>query len=155
MIIRILVKIGEKILGMGVKDDEPRADMFLPDWLLAFGMVLIVGGLGFGIFAAVTFNIIMLAIAVCALLLGVVAVMCWKNQTIRVISQEKFEYTTFLGHTKSFRFDEIRGLKQNSDSMTLYVGNDKVHIETCAVFTDRLADLLDQALDSLEAEEEQ
>ena len=81
MIIRILVKIGEKILGMGVKDDEPRADMFLPDWLLAFGMVLIVGGLGFGIFAAVTFNIIMFAIAVCALLLGVVAVMCWKNQT--------------------------------------------------------------------------
>ena len=39
MKIKILTFIANFILGKVIKDDEPRADMFLPMWLLAFSLV--------------------------------------------------------------------------------------------------------------------
>ena len=40
MKLKILVKMIEKLLGMTDRGDEPRADMFLPDRLLAMALVL-------------------------------------------------------------------------------------------------------------------
>ena len=145
-----LVKLMIKLFNMQDPEDGPRADMFLPDWLLLFGIVLVLGGIIAGIALFGTLGYASLLILVGASVLGVLAVMCWKNQSVRVLSDTEFEYTTFLGNKNVYRFDEINGLKQNSDSMTLFVGDGKVHIESCAIITERFANLVNEALERLE-----
>lgn len=143
---KLLVKLGAMILGREYADDEPRADMYLPLWLLAFAVALFVLGAGLGIFAAVAGSVAAVIGAVCSLVLGVVALLCWKNQTIQVLPNDSFEYTTFLGNKKVYRFDQIKGLRRNQDSMTLFVGDGKVHIEFSAILTERLVQRINQAL---------
>lgn len=147
---RLLVKGVEKLLKMRPHGDEPRADMYLPDWVLAMGLVLICGGIVLAVivFAAFEFKLLLLAAAL--LLLGAAAVLCWRNQTIRILDDHRFEYTTFLGNGRVYYFSEIAGLKRNSDSMTLLVADGKVHIENCAVFTKALADRINAALSDTE-----
>lgn len=146
MKLKLAVFLVEKLLKVKANGEEPRADMFLPDWLLAFGFVLICIGLGFTIAFFVVLNLILLLVALGAFLLGALAIICWKNQTIRVIDDKKFEYTTFLGKKTVYYFDEIKEVRRNSDSMTLFVGDGKVHIESCAVMTERLMSLLNDSL---------
>lgn len=147
---RALVRIVELLLGMKNNEGEPRADMYLPDFVLALGVVLLLSGIGFGIGAAVTMTLWMIAAAAGGILLGVVAVMCWKNQTIRILSSDKFEYTTFLGNTYTYSFSDIKGLRKNSDSATLFVGDKKVHIESCAIMSERLVNSINIALQRLD-----
>lgn len=153
MKLKILVKLGELILGEAYSEDEPRADMFLPLWLLAFAIIMLVAGVAVGIYAAVELSVGAVVGAVVCLGLGIMALLCWKNQNIVVLSDESFEYSTFLGNKKEYRFQDITGLKQNNDSMTLFVGNEKVHIESCALLTDRLIELINAQLEKLQGEE--
>ena len=146
MKLKLLVKTSELILGAGQSNDEPRADMYLPIWLLAFSFVLIAFGIGLGVWTVLYFSVGTAIAAACCLLLGAAALLCWKNQTIQMLLNDSFEYTTFLGNKKLYRFNQIRGLKRNSDSMTLLVGEEKVHIESCAVLSERLVERINQAL---------
>ena len=146
MKLKILVAIVEKILGVPDHGDEPRADMYLPMWLLAFGLVLLVAAIGCVIGFIASFSIGWIIAAVICALIGVAAVMCWKNQTIRVIDEETFEYTTFLGNKKVYSFSDIHGLKVSSDSMTLFVGDGKVHIESSALISKRLSKKINAGL---------
>ena len=146
MKLRILVKIIEKILGVAHSGDGPRADMYLPDKLLAFALVLLAGGTAFAAFAIYQFAVWAVVGAVLCLVLGVFALLSWKNQTIHMISEESFTYTTLFGNTRTYSFSDIRGLRENKDSMTLYVANDKVHMEAMAFISDRLAERINQAL---------
>lgn len=143
---KILVRIVEKLLKIERGDDEPRADMYLPDFLLALGIVLLAVGTACAIVAVIYHIVGAAAFAVFGLVVGAAAVMCWKNQNIRVISSEKFEYTTFLGKTYTFAFSEIKSLRRNRDSLTLYVGDKKVHMEAMAIISDRLADAINREL---------
>lgn len=153
MKLKILVKLGELILGEAYSEDEPRADMFLPLWLLAFAIIMLVAGVAVGIYAAVELSVGAVVGAVVCLGLGIMALLCWKNQSIVVLSDESFEYSTFLGNKKEYRFQDITDLKQNNDSMTLFVGNEKVHIESCALLTDRLIELINAQLEKLQGEQ--
>ena len=153
MKLKLLVKLGELILGEAYSEDEPRADMFLPLWLLAFAIVMLVAGVAVGIYAAVELSVGAVVGAVVCLGLGIMALLCWKNQSIVVLSDESFEYSTFLGNKKEYRFQDITDLKQNNDSMTLFVGNEKVHIESCALLTDRLIELINAQLEKLQGEQ--
>ena len=146
MKLKIIVRLVEKILGMRDSADELRADMFLPDWILAFGLVLLAVGTGIGLSGCVNVDLRSLILGIVMILGGILAVLCWKNQTIVIISEEKFEYTTFLGNKKVFAFADITGLRKNKDSMTLYLGSEKVHIEACAIMTEELIILINQAL---------
>ncbi len=153
MKLKILVKLGELILGEAYSEDEPRADMFLPLWLLAFAIIMLVAGVAVGIYAAVELSVGAVVGAVVCLGLGIMALLCWKNQNIVVLSDESFEYSTFLGNKKEYRFQDITDLRQNNDSMTLFVGNEKVHIESCALLTDRLIELINAQLEKLQGEQ--
>ncbi len=144
---RLLVKLGEWILGQGMSEEEPRADMYLPIWLLAFGMALVIGGIAFGIYAAVALQLAVGLVALGAAALGTAAILCWKNQTIVMLPNDSFEYTTFLGNRKTYRFRDIRGLKAGSDSLTLLVGQGKVHIESIAILSPRLRERIGRALE--------
>ncbi len=146
MKIKLLVKLVEKLLGMADTGDEPRADMYLPDMLLAMALVMLAGGTACGVYCIVQFALWAVVCAAVFLVLGVAAVMCWRNQTIRMISSSQFVYTTFLGNSYTMAFADITGLRQNSDSMTLYVRDKKIHIEAMAIISPRLAEAINSRL---------
>ena len=120
MRLKLMASLVEKILGVTSDPDNPRADMFLNERILSIGMVLPVA--------------------------GIAAIMCWKNQTIRIVSDDEFDYTTMFGKTHRYAFANITGLRKNQDSMTLFVGQNKVHIESNAVMTKQLIDKINEAL---------
>ena len=149
MKLKILVKIVEKLLGMENGDGAPRADMYLPERLLAMALVLLAGGTAFAVFAVIRAVIWAIAIAALLLILGIFALLCWKNQAIHVISNEQFTYTTMFGNTRTYRFSDIQGLRRNQDSLTLFVAGEKVHIESMAVLSQRLVERINTALAQL------
>jgi hypothetical protein len=147
MKLKILVKIMEKVLGMSNSGEEIPADMFLPDRLLAMAIVFLGGGVACGIFAVVHFAVWAIVGAVCGILLGVFAMLCWRNQAIHIISEEEFTYTTMFGNTYRYSFSDIQGLRRNQDSLTLFVANKKIHIESMAMISDRLVQSINKALE--------
>ena len=145
------IRPGKISFGTTLVDDEPRADMFLPAWLFVMGLLLCVFGTIVGIvFAVLQISTLMIALAAVMVLLGVAAILCWKNQTIRMLPNDTFEYSTFLGNKIIYRFSDIKGLKKNTDSMTLFVAEGKVHIESIAILTDRLSDRINKQLEELD-----
>ncbi len=146
MKLKILVKIAEKLLGMTIDEDTPRADMYLPERLLAMGLVMLAGGTACAVGFAMGGAPWMIACAVGGLGFGLGALLCYRNQSIRMISQSQFAYTTFLGNTYTYAFSQIQGLRRNQDSMTLFVAGKKVHIESMAILSDRLVDAINREL---------
>ena len=146
---RILVKIAEKILKAPLDSEKPRADMYLPVFLLAFGLLLGLAALGCAIAFVVTFALPLIIIVAALALLSVAAVLCWKNQTIRIIDDERFEYTTFLGNKKVYEFRDIKAIRYNSDSTTIILDNGKVHIESMAVMSKQLTEKLNNCAENL------
>jgi hypothetical protein len=142
---------GKFSFGTTLVDDEPRADMFLPAWLFVMGLLLSMFGAIVGIvFAVLQISTLIIVLAAGMALLGVAAILCWKNQTIRMLPNDTFEYSTFLGNKIIYRFSDIKGLKKNTDSMTLFVAEGKVHIESIAILTDRLSDRINKQLEELD-----
>ncbi|MBE6793486.1 MAG: hypothetical protein E7532_00910 [Ruminococcaceae bacterium] len=128
------------------KNGESRADVYISSFLLVFGLFLIVVGIGIAVILLFNFNVWIIVGSVFCILLGVLAFICWRNQTIRIVSEEKFEYTTFLGNRYEYRFNDITKVKVNADSTTIFVGKKKVHIESIAIVSDRFSNLLNKAI---------
>ena len=149
MKLKILVKIVEKLLGMADSGEEPRADMFLPDKLLAMALVFLAGGTACALFAIFKFATWAIVCAFLGIVLGIFALLCWKNQAIHMISNEQFTYTTMFGKTRTYSFSDIQGLRRNQDSLTLFVAGEKVHIETMAILSERLVENINKALEKL------
>jgi hypothetical protein len=103
-------------------------------------------GIGVGVYAALTLSIKAALIAAIGIILGIGAFLCWRNQKIEMISENYFEYTTFLGKTTTYRFDEITAYRVNRDSTTIFVGKNKIHIEANAIMTKRFSDRLESIL---------
>ena len=124
----------------------PRADMFLPDSLKYFGFFLDAVAMAFlvAMFITQIWGLI-IGVLLCGGL-GIAAWLCWKNQTIRIIDDDTFEYTTFLGKTTVFHFSDIEDLRTNQDSLTLILTNGKVHIESMVCMSETLLDKIDSAL---------
>ena len=107
MKLKILVKIVEKLLGMTDSGDEPRADMFLPERLLAMSIVFLAGGI-VSIALAIINSVTWVLGGVICFAFGIAALLCWKNQSIRIISDEQFTYTTMFGKTRTYSFPIFR-----------------------------------------------
>ena len=52
-----------------------------------------------------------------------------------------------LGTVHVYNFSDITGLRRNNDSLTLFVGKKKVHLESMAIMSERLAKALSDALE--------
>ena len=126
---------------------KPRADMYLPDFLKYFGFFLdaVAGAFLVAMFITQIWGLIIGAL-ICGGL-GVAAWLCWKNQTVRIIDEDRFEYTTFLGKTTVYNFSDIKALRVNQDSMTLILTNGKVHIESMVHMSQALVDKIDQSIE--------
>lgn len=94
------------------------------------------------IIAFVIGNMAILLCDIPFLLIFVAAYLCWKNQKIRILDDLTFEYSTMFGNRKTYAFSQITQVKQNPDSYTVFADGDKIHIEACAVLSERLADKL-------------
>ena len=146
--LKLLSAAIERMLGVYTEDKTPRADMCLTEHHLSIAIVLLLAGAGSCIVSFISAPVYLLVIGAVLIVFGIACLLCWRNQTIRVLNDREFEYTTFLGHTRVYAFDQITALRRNRDSLTLFVGGDKVHIEASAIISDRLAGLLNAALGS-------
>ena len=138
-----------KIFDPNDRGFKPRADMYLPVFLKGFGYFLDAVGIVLGAVAIATQLWGLFVVTAITLPLGIAAYLCWKNQTVRILDEETFEYSTFLGNKKIYKFSEIKSLRTNSDSMTLFVGDGTVHIEAMAIISKEFTDKIDAALDKL------
>ena len=143
---RLIAKLMELILGTAISDDEPRADMYLPVKILSLTPVMIVAGLILAVYAALKNSVPAAVISPVCIIIGIAAALCWRNQKIVMLSDDEFEYSTFLGKKTVYRFADIKVLRKNRDSMTLYVADGKVHIESGAIYTERLMERINLAL---------
>jgi hypothetical protein len=128
--------------------EKPRADMYLPDWIKWLGIFSDVVAVAVFIAAVAMQEWALIIVTVIFGALGIAAYLCWKNQKIVIIDDKTFEYTTFLGKTMRYDFSEIKRLKPNSDSLTLFVGDGKVHIESCVNISTELLEKIDAALEA-------
>ena len=146
MKLKFLLKLVEMILGESYSEEYPRADMYLPVRALAMSLIYLAGGTAFGIWAYISPTRWAVAVAVLGIGLGLSLFLCWKNQTIRIISEEEFVYTTMFGKSTTYRFADIQALHRNPDSQTLYVAGKKCHMEAMAILSDRLVHKIDKEL---------
>ena len=125
-----------------MKNSKNEADLYLPTAVLILGIFLSIVAAALLICAAVFMNIWLAVASVPVILLSVAAFLCWNNQKIFIVDDDTFEYYTMFGNKKVFRFSDITDIKQNPDSLTLMLGENKVHIESMAVMSDRLVELI-------------
>lgn len=120
-------------------------DMHMPAWLCVFGCVLSAGALACLVLCFVVSVYALIGFALC-LCLGVAAILCYKNQWVEMIDDNEFIYSTMFGNETKYYFSDIESLKQNADSMTLHLKNGKIHIESCAVISERFANAINSKL---------
>lgn len=142
---RILTLIITKLLG--VDKEAEKADMHLPVKVAAFGLALILGGFVLSAAFIFTKEIYLLVFGIICFGLAPFTLLCYKNQRIFVISDEEFEYSTMFGRKTVYKFADIKSLRANQDSMTLFVADGKVHIESSAILSQRFMDLINTSLE--------
>ena len=125
-------------------DDELRADMCMPGWYLVMGLLAAAFGLMAGIVSVVLrLSALLIVLAAACLLLGIAALLCWKNQSIQMLSDDSFIYTTILGKKTVYRFDQIKSIKRGGGSTVLLMGAEKVSFDSTALLSARLKQRLD------------
>ncbi|MBE5815970.1 MAG: hypothetical protein E7320_12375 [Clostridiales bacterium] len=143
--LKLLARLTETIISNLFPSAEDRADMYLPARYLSMSLVLMAVGIIAAVFAVlVPEKLLAIAVAVFCLGMGIAEFLCWKNQTIRVLTEDTFEYSTFLGNKKVYRFSDIVGFRRNKDSTTMFVADGKVHMESGAMLSERLIDRLNE-----------
>lgn len=151
----IRIRSGKISAGTTLVDDKSRADMFLPAWMFTVGLFCLVFGIIMGIvFVALQISVLLIVLAAALVLVGVAEIMCWKNQTIHMLPNDSFEYSTLFGKKTIYCFDEIKGIKNGNDSITLFVGEGKVHIDSIAIVSQRLFQRINKQLTELYGSEQ-
>ena len=135
-------------VGFTPVDDKARADMFLPIWLLTLGIfacgtgtLMLVISLANKIpFMAIIFSLALLAT-------GTFTILLWKNHSIRILSEDSFEYKNFYGSKRVFRFSDIKGMRRGIDCKVLLVGDAKILIDSSAILSEELRARIQTQLD--------
>ena len=144
--LKVLLKLVETILDTSPDDNLPRADMYLPKRLLAMAILFLTGGTVSVVYAFFKFSFLVIIGAFGGIIIGIMALLCWKNQKIHIISDDRFTYTTMFGKVRTYSFSDIEQVRRNPDSFTVFVGGEKVHIESMAVLSNRLAERINKAM---------
>ena len=122
-----------------------KKDLYLPVWVCALGIILIIGALVF-LYFSIKYYYLLIGTIIC-LGVGIAAILCWKNQWVEVIDDHSFIYSTMFGKQIKYHTSQIVELKENPDSMTLILNNGKVHIESCAIISERFIEMITKRLD--------
>lgn len=135
-----------------MKVNEKTKDIYLPKWVCGLGIVLLISAcvLIWWIYSGIDFGISGYIADIVLWGLGISAILCWKNQWVIMQDQDTFIYSTMFGRKIQYRFSEIESCRENVDSFTLILKNGKVHIERCAIKSDRFIDAIAAAVDNEE-----
>ena len=120
------------------------ADMYLPEKVKNLGIFCLVCT-PFAIAGAVLLSQAWIFFALCALFFlvtGICALLCYKNQMVLLCSEEELCYRTFLGHYYFLNYSDLQQVKKNMDSITLVFATKKVHVESCAILSQDLEQLI-------------
>ncbi|MDR0889300.1 MAG: hypothetical protein LBM28_01465 [Oscillospiraceae bacterium] len=123
-----------------------KADMYMPGWLCNSGIFLIATGCSM-IILSISYNLYVLAsclLGLGALLLGILAVLGYKNQRITLLSEDEFMYRSIWGKEYRFRFRDIQKILTSTDTTTLVLPGKKIRIESMFVVSRRLSERLQQ-----------
>ena len=118
-------------------------DVYLPGWVLGLGIFLLIAAVGCAVLSFTVSLYLLIGVVIC-LGLGAAAIFCWKNQWIQVVSDREFIYSTMFGRQSRHSFSEIKDLKLNSDSISLILEDQKLHIESAAVVSDRFGEIINK-----------
>jgi len=77
--LKIIVKIIEKLFGVVSDDENPRADLYLPDRLLAMSLVFLAIGISFGIYSVFRYSYWAIIAAICGI--GLVFLLFYAGKT--------------------------------------------------------------------------
>lgn len=131
--------------------------IYLPKFLFYFGCFLHLVGGALSVDSLYKMNGIIFIFGVFISLVGIAAMLCQINQKTTMTSNNTFEYTTFLGNTREYRFSDVVGIQLHRDSLTILMNSGKIHVESMAVVDEKFADKLDEILEKKDpafAEEE-
>ena len=140
----------DKILRISEK--EKNADMRLPTKVSAFGVAMTFCGLFLVIISIISSAFAMLFFALLSFLIAAFAFLCYKFQRIYILSETEFEYTTFWGKKKIYKFEHIRAIKTNTDSHVLIFTKGRINIETSAILSEKLKILFNKELKRIHQE---
>ena len=132
-----------------ISDKDKNADMRLPSKVPYFGAAMAFVGLLITIMSIATAIFFLLFFSLIAFLISAFAFLCYKYQRIHVLSETEFQYTTFLGKQKTYKFEDIVSIKMNPDSHTLVMKKGRILIESSAHISERLKLLFNKELDRI------
>ncbi len=156
LLLRTISLIFAKMIG--VDEEARKADMHLPERMLGMSLASLLAVfllIGRYIFAK-DFIYLILAAAFLFIFIGIL--LCYRNQRIYVLSDEEFQYSTMFGRKKIYKFKDIKLLRANRDSMTLFVQDEKlhkVHMEASAIVSERLVNLINKSLEKSQNNKEE
>ena len=148
---RLIADIFSRLLG--IDEEAEKADMHLSTRALGLALSAFVAFFVLIARYITTDEWFYIVLGIIFLFIFIGILLCYKNQRIYIISDEEFVYSTMFGKKKTYRFDQIIALRKNHDSLTLFVGDGKVHIESSAVMSDRLKKLIIQEFQKKENQE--
>ena len=137
-----------------MKREKDEADMHLPGLVFGLGIFLAASAAAITVFAIVSGYYAAAAADILLLPLAAAAFLCYNNQKIWVVNDKIFEYSTMFGKRKKYEFDRIDKIVQNTDSFTVFAEGDRIHIESMAVCSRRLMDLLIKAADKKSSDDD-
>lgn len=137
-----------------MKREKDEADMHLPGLVFGIGIFFAAAAAAVTIFAVVSGFYAAAAADILLLPLAAAAFLCYNNQKIWVVNDKIFEYSTMFGKRKRYEFDRVEKIVQNVDSFTVFAEGDRIHIESMAVCSRRLIDLLIKSADKNSEDDE-
>ncbi len=82
-----------------------------------------------------------------SLIVGLGAILCWKNQKIIRTSGETFVHSTMFGRKTTYSFQDITQIDTlygRDKDWVLYLGRKKIHIDSSAIISQRFLNRLRQ-----------
>ena len=134
-----------------------RKDMHMQGFVGVLGLLLVIAGIVLAVLAGMQILVPVntgVAAAVCVLM-GLAALMCWKNVWAEMLNDEEFVYSSMLGKKQAYRFADVLEIKRAGDTRLLVLKDATLRIEIGTVFSDRfLHRLAEAALANAPAAEE-
>lgn len=86
-------------------------------------------------------------LAVIPVCIGIFAILSWRNKWVRMINNHEFVYSNTLGIKRTYRFSDITKVERHINAggifhsyITIYVGNEIIHLDGNAKVSKRFAD---------------
>ena len=125
-------------------------DVYLPFKVCLYGIGFIAVGIG-SIYVSFTEKPIFMLCAIAFIGFGLSAILCWKNQWIKMINSREFIYSTMFGNKRTYKFSDITKATRNvnmgkfiTSNITININNKKVYIDGEAIVSRRFAEIINK-----------